>query len=126
MYSGFKTLIGANVTGYNKKVFPLTAPEGIALPYATYQQIFTDMIKTLDGYEGEGWDDYQFDFYSSTYIGAKTASSEWLEFIKNYSGTIGAVTVSNVEIINRFEGSDYVAGKIRYRNTVELKIYYKP
>ena len=124
MYSGFKTLIGSNVTGYSKKVFPLTAPEGINLPYATYQQIFTDMIKTLDGYEGEGWSDYQFDFYNNTYVGAKTASDEWFAYIKNYSGTIGAVNVTDVELINGFDSKDYVAGKIRYSHTIELKFYF--
>jgi hypothetical protein len=124
IYTGFKTAIGSNVTGYNAKVFPLVAPESTSLPYCTYQQIFTNKIKTHDGYTGEGWGDYQFDFYSSTYIGAKTASEQWFNYIKNYRGTIGTLNVQDVQLINEFDDMDNVSSVIRYRTTIELKFYF--
>lgn len=124
IYTGFKPAIGSNVSGYNTKVFPMVAPEGTALPYATYQQIFIKKIKTHDGYGGEGWVDYQFDFYATTYIGAKTASEQWFDYIKNYRGIIGTMNVTDVELINEFDDIDNVSSKIRYKCTIEIKFYF--
>jgi len=124
IYAGLKTAIGANVTGYLNKVFPLVAPEGAALPYATYQQTNTDRLKTLSGYTGGLFVDYQFNFYATTYIGARNAADLWIEYIKNFSGTLGAESVQSVQVINEFEDMDYVGSVARYRTIIECRFYY--
>ena len=124
IYSGLKTAIGANVTGYSNKVYPLIAPEGTALPYATYQQLFTERIKTHDGYNKEGSMNYQFNFYSSTFIASKTAASQFIEYFKNFRGALGTDNIQDVEVLNEFDDMDYVGSVARYRTIVEIKFHY--
>jgi hypothetical protein len=124
IYAGLKTAIGANVAGYSGKAFPLVAPEGTALPYATYQQIGTNRLQTLSGYTGGLFTDYQFNFYSNTYVAAVTAADAWVEYIKNFTGTLGDEFVQSVSVLNTFEDMDYVGSIARYRVIVECRFYY--
>ena len=124
IYAGLKTEIGANVTGYSGRVFPLIAPEGFSLPYATYQQTFTERLKTLSGYTGGLFVDYQINFYASTYVSARTAADLWISYIKNFSGTLGDESVSSVQVLNEFEDMDNVGSKARYRTIIECRFYY--
>ena len=124
IYAGLKTAIGANVTGYLNKVFPLVAPEGTTLPYSTYQQINTSRKNTLSGYTGGLFVDYQFNFYATTYIAARTAADLWISYIKNFTGALGAETVEAVQIVNEMDDMDYVGSVARYRTVIECKFYY--
>jgi hypothetical protein len=124
IYAGLKTQIGSNVTGYNNKVFPLVAPEGTTLPYATYQQTFTNRVKTLSGYTGGLFVDYQINLYATTYIATRTAADLWIAYIKNFSGSLGDETVQSVQVLNEFEDMDYVGSAARYRTIIECRFYY--
>jgi hypothetical protein len=121
---GLKAAIGANVTGYSGKVFPLVAPEGSVLPYATYQQINDDPLQTLSGYSGYTAIDYQITFYANTYLAAESAAKAWKAYIKNFSGAFGTNSIQAVKIIGGSDDSDYVASKIRYKNMVDCRFYY--
>ena len=124
LYDGLKTAIGANVTGYSGKVFPNIAPEGLALPYATYQKINNDSAQTLSGYTGYTAIDYQITFYANTYLAADEAAKAWKQYIKNFSGNFGTNTIQAVKILGEFDDSDYVASKIRYKSMVDCRFYY--
>jgi hypothetical protein len=124
IYAGLKTAIGANVTGYSNKVYPLIAPEGTTLPYATYQQTFTNRLKTLSGYTGGLFVDYQFNFYATTYVAARTAADLWIAYIKNFSGTLGAESVQSVQVLNEMDDMDMVGSVTRYRTIIECRFYY--
>lgn len=124
LYDGIKSAIGANVTGYSGKVFPLVAPEGTALPYATYQKIVGDSAQTLSGYTGYTGKNYQISFYADTYIAADTAAQAWKNYIKNFNGGFGSNTIQAVSILGETEDSEYVGSKIRYRSIVDCRFYY--
>ena len=123
IYAGLKTAIGENVTGYTDKVFPQVAPEKCLLPYATYQQINTNRLKTLSGYTGGLFVDYQFNFFATTYIAARTAADSWISYIKNFSGVLGSETVQSVQVINEMDDFEIV-GTTRYRTIIECRFYY--
>ena len=123
IYSGLRTAIGNNVSGYSSRVFPMVAPESFALPYATYQQTYTNRLKTLSGYTGGLFVDYQFNFYATTYIAARTAADSWISYIKNFSGVLGSETVQSVQVINEMDDFEIV-GTTRYRTIIECRFYY--
>jgi len=123
IYAGLKTAIGANVSGYNTRVFPMVAPESFALPYATYQQTNTNRLKTLQGYTGGLFVDYQINFYATTFILARNAADSWISYIKNFSGVLGDNTVQSVQVINEMDDFEIV-GTTRYRTIIECKFYY--
>lgn len=124
LYKGLRSAISSNTTGYLNKVFPLIVPEGINLPYATYQQINIDRYKTLTGYTGALWEVYQLNFYNTTYLGARAAADEFIAYIKNFIGTMGDYTIQSTLIENEFEDFDMVSSKERYRVIIEVKFYY--
>lgn len=124
LYKGLRTAISSNTTGYSNKVYPLVVPEGISLPYATYQQINIDRLQTLQGYTGALWEDYQINFYNTTYLGARAAADEFIEYIKNFTGTMGDYTIQATIIENEFEDFDEASSVFRYRVIVEIKFYY--
>lgn len=124
LYKGLRTAISSNVTGYSNKVFPLVAPEGQNLPYATYQQTNIDRLQTIQGYTGGLWEDYQISFYNTTFLGARAATDEFIDYIKNFTGTMGDYTIQATIIINEFEDFDLVSSKMRYRVILEIRFYY--
>jgi hypothetical protein len=119
--SGIIAAVGAAVTTYAGRVFPVVAPEGTPRPYCTYQQIFESNIKTLDGYEGESSIDYQINFYADTHMQAKAAAAATKEYLKNYKGTFGGATLEDVELLSTMDSSDFVASKIRYVTMIDLR-----
>ena len=123
IYTGLKTAIGNNVSGYSARVFPMVSPESFSLPYATYQQTYTNRLNTLSGYTGGLFVDYQINFYATTYIAARTAADFWISHIKNFSGVLGDETVQSVEIINEMDDME-VIGTTRYRTVIECRFYY--
>ena len=123
IYAGLKTAIGSNVSGYNARVFPMVTPESFALPYATYQQTNANRLKTLQGYTGGLFVDYQFNFFATTYIAARTAADSWISYIKNFSGVLGSETVQSVQVINEMDDFEIVV-TTRYRTIIECRFYY--
>lgn len=124
LYKGLRNAISNNVSGYLNKVYPLVAPEGTNLPYATYQQINIDRLQTIQGYTGALWEDYQINIYADTYLGARNSADEFINYIKNYTGAFGDYTIQATIIINEFEDFDEVSSKFRYRVIIEIRFFY--
>ena len=121
IYTGVKSSKETAITALSGKVFPGVAPENQPLPYCTYKQIFETNIKTLDGYDGEASIDFQIDFFSSTYISAKSYAATYKDYIKNHTGSFGDATLQDVEILNEQDETDMVSSKINYRTIIDIR-----
>jgi hypothetical protein len=121
IFTGFPSAIGKNVSGYSGRVHPDVAPEGYPLPYAVYSQLYSDSLKTLEGYAGEKSISYQFDFHADTRLAAQTAGEAFVEHIKNFRGLLGEMVVQDVEILNETGSSNFIGSKIRYNASIDVR-----
>lgn len=97
------------------------APEAYALPYCVYSQTNSEHLKTFTGYGGEKSVEYQFDFYDTTRLAAKASAEMFVDYIKNFRGTLGTANVQDVEIVYEDDSDVFVGSQIRYISIVELK-----
>ena len=67
-------LISATAAGV--RVYPLTAPDGVAKPYITYQRISSNSENVLSGSSGLTNTRVQIDVYATTYAQATSISAQ--------------------------------------------------
>ncbi len=114
------------VSGLNKKVFPLAAPEGTKASYVTYSKSRTDIIKSLDGNSTTRSAVYDIDIICDTYAALQSLFSavkaKLDSFIGRQIGT-NSVFVQDVTFENILELYEQ---QIKwYRINLEVRFYFK-
>lgn len=114
-----------SISGLNKKVFPLGAPDGTASPYVIYSKSSGDFIKTLDGNSNTRTYVYGIDILASTYAQLQTLFMAVKAKCNSMIGrTIGtnSVFVQNVTYENVIEL--YESQVKWYRINLEVRFYF--
>lgn len=82
----------AGATAAGARVYPLTAPDGVAKPYITYQRISSNSETVLAGSSGLTNTRMQIDVYATTYAQATSIATE-------VDALMSAWLVQNVSIL---------------------------
>lgn len=122
---GLKTELSA-VSGLSGKVFPLTAQEGTAVPYATYSLVGTDRVKDLtNGHDGLVEGRYEIELFHTRHSDLKVLMNAVIAKLKSLSqtniGTTGPY-IQQLDIENELE--TYENEALKYRGIIEFNIYY--
>lgn len=115
-----------SITGLNKKVFPLTVPEGTKAPYIVYGKSSTEFIKSLDGNSTTRSAVYDIDIVSDTYAQLQSTFAALKTKVFSFSGrTIGttSIYVQDVTVETLVE---LFEEEIRWhRMSLEIRFYFK-
>ena len=86
-------------TAAGARVYPLTAPDGVAKPYITYQRISSNSENVLSGDSGLTNTRLQIDVYATTYAQATSIAAQ-------VDALMSAWSVQNVSVLLQdfFEG----------------------
>jgi hypothetical protein len=114
------------VTGLNKKVFPMYAPEGTKASYVTYSKSRTEIIKTLDGNSSTRSAVYDIDIVSDTYSQLQTLFASVKAKLDSFTGRyigVNSVYVQDVTFENIIELYEQ---EIKwYRMNLEVRFYFR-
>ncbi len=80
------------------RIYPLVMPVGHAWPAITYNGDDHNLVQTFDGQTGLTRSYYQIDAWAQTYIEAQQLATAIRAAFKNYTGAMGAITVSHVTL----------------------------
>lgn len=78
------------------RVYPITAPQAVSLPYMTFQRVSTQPTHDLSGPDPLSKCRVQFDCYGEQPLGAKQVSEALRALIDGYQGMMGTVSVRAV------------------------------
>ena len=114
-----------SITGLNKKVFPMTVPEGTKPSFVIYNKSNTDIVKTLDGVSKSMSGVYDIDILSDSYAQLQTLFQAVKDKISTFVGRrIGnnSVIVQNVTFENLVE---LFEREVKwYRISMEIRFYF--
>ena len=92
------------------RIYPLRAPQGVAMPHMTYQMISADRDHTLDGPTGFTMARFQFNCWAATYPEAKRLLEAVRKFFDGYTGTVNQRRIQCVQSENEGDIINSVAG----------------
>jgi len=113
------------VAGLAGRVFPITAQQGVQVPYLTYNLGGNERLQYLGGHDGLVQSQYQLDLYHSSYANLKAIKKAVIASIKSYvQRNIGGSGpyIQQVEILNEFE--TYEESVKLFRGIIEFAVHY--
>lgn len=112
----------SNALSVGERVYPMTLPQGVAVPAVTYQRVSDDMLVTHDIaqdhplYDGRHHKEtrVQFNAYGDTYDDAEALSNELQAVITGYRGLWGDVPIESVRLALGLDDYEPEIGKYRF------------
>ena len=87
----------ATVSGLvGTRIYPVLAPEGVALPYITYQRIAVDHVESVAGSSGLANALVQVDCWAASYAGANALGEAVRLRMQGFRGTVGSQDIQAV------------------------------
>lgn len=117
-YSGLSTLI-------SKKIYPIIAPEGTAVPYVTYTRISGQRFHAFRSDSGMTNPTFQFSCFGTSYSNAKAVAAQLRAALQNYSGTMGGVGGVSVQSVLLIDENDLYDDEAKvYYTTIDFQIFF--
>lgn len=112
------------ISGLNKKVFPMSAPEGTKTSFVIYNKSNTEIIKTMDGVSKTRSGVYDIDILCDTYAQLQTLFKHVKNKLNSFVGRnlTSSVFVQNVTYENLIEL--YEEEVKWYRISMEVRFYF--
>jgi hypothetical protein len=98
--------LSAELSALTAPAFPLTAPQGQALPIVIYKRTGTSRERTLANAIGLPVASFEINVYSLTYAEAKSISEEIRSALDEYVGTNAGVTVERSTMTDESDDID--------------------
>jgi hypothetical protein len=105
------------------RIYPVSAPQKVALPYIVYKRISTVRSPTLCE-QGSREVSIQFDIYGRTYPEMRSLREDLREAFEDVIGEYspGSPYVQRAEIVNEFDGND--VGTDVTTGVIEIQFFY--
>lgn len=112
------------ISGLNKKVFPMSAPEGVKPSFVVYNKSNTEILKTMDGILKTRSGVYDIDILADTYAQLQIVFKAVKDKLNSFVGRnlTSSVFVQNVTYENLIEL--YEEEVKWYRISMEIRFYY--
>lgn len=124
MEVALRNLIESNVEELQNEIYPTNAPEGHTKPYLVYARIFTNKVKTLDGYTGTEHLSYMFSVMATKYGDMKRITKKVEKMLISLPQTqIGNFYIEDLDINNIHEVYEHEL-KVN-RGIIDFTIYFK-
>ena len=98
--------LSAELSALTAPAFPLTAPQGQALPIVIYKRTGTSRERTLANAIGLPFASFEINIYSLTYAEAKSLSEEIRSALDEYVGTNAGVVVERSTMTDESDDID--------------------
>ena len=98
--------LSAELSALTAPAFPLTAPQGQALPIVIYKRTGTSRERTLANAIGLPVASFEINVYSLTYAEAKSLSEEIRSALDEYTGTNAGVVVERSNMTDESDDID--------------------
>jgi hypothetical protein len=98
--------LSAELSALTAPAFPLTAPQGQALPIVIYKRTGTSRERTLSNAIGLPVASFEINVYSLTYAEAKSLSEEIRSALDEYVGTNAGVVVERSTMTDESDDID--------------------
>lgn len=124
-------LADATVSGLiGTRFTPLAEAQRQARPYAVYQRISTEIIRSLKANSGLRWARVQVDCYGDTYASAKAVAHAISERIDSdiTPGTFGTYCVPSCRILDEWDGYEEPerdGERGIYRTSLDVKVWFE-
>lgn len=80
------------------RIYPLSAPQGAAVPFVTYQRISGERTRDTRGPTGRARSRIQVDGYASGYAAAKTLANAVRQALDGYRGKLASIRVWSIAL----------------------------
>ncbi len=111
---GLNTYLRANVPSVSNRVYPLRAPQTVAMPYLVYRRISTPqdyahgrLMDPTPGPTGIQTPRFQIDGFAATFAGMRQIANEVRAALSGYVGMMGAVRVASSRVVTEMDVYDH-------------------
>lgn len=95
--------LAANVPAVSSRIYPMRLPQGVTLPAITYLKVSGVRKHSLTGPAGSASPRMQVSCWGATYGAAKNLASLVRIAIDGYRGTMGAIEVGAILLLNEMD-----------------------
>lgn len=115
-HAGLSALIGT-------RFFPVTAPQGVALPYCVFTQLGDDPTHAMSDDTGLVSARYEIACYAGDYDAARSVGAQVRDAFSRYSGTPSALKIEAIFLEDVDTGFDPEPG--RYFQDLTFTVWYQ-
>jgi len=123
METALRSKLVQEIPELENQIYPTNAPEGHTKPYLVYARIFTNKVKTLDGYTGTEHLSYMFSIMATRYGDMKRITKKVEKLLESLpKTTIGGFFIEDIDINNVHEVYEHEL-KVN-RGIIDFTIYF--
>ncbi len=122
IYSRLSTFVGLS-TLVSARIYPMTAPQDVLMPYVTYQRISTVKIGLLSSDTDISEPRYQIDVYANTHLSCRDVADQIILAMQRWQGVESSVTILDVTIEN--DSDNYDNELKSYNSSVDVIISHR-